>query len=273
VYAGQKAGWDGSRIKTFLREQTGIELPTNVARTLDEWQAQHERIILRPNATFAHGPAALFDTLESGAARPEGGRAFLAGRPAPEIVRLAGDAAVAAFVDAAAAQGLLPLLSTAPVAAPNSVEAGETGQVRLLAARPNLYLHGHLAPLADPAGDDHYQISAGSVARAVRAGFTAPEILQRLEAVNRGPLPAGLVRRIRAWAHHYGDAALEEVVLIQLRDPAALEELLADPELAPLLQPFKPSPKKALARVRREDVELLRSRLAERGLKIESRVD
>ena len=273
VYAGQKAGWDGPRIKTFLREQTGVELAANVARTLDEWQAQHERIILRPSATFAHGPAELFDALESGAGRPEGGPSYVAGRPAPEVVRLAGDAAVAAFIEAAAAQGLLPLLTTGLAAVPNSVEAGETGQVRFLAARPNLYLHGHLAPLADPAGQDSYQISAASVARAVRAGFTAPEILQRLEAVNRGPLPAGLVRCIRAWAHHYGDAALEEVVLVQLRDPAAMEELMADPELAPLLRPFAPSAKKALARVRREDVELLRSRLAERGLQIESKLD
>src|SRR5678815_4724487 len=45
VYAGQQAGWDVPRIKTYLRGHTRAELPGNVERTLDEWQAQHERII------------------------------------------------------------------------------------------------------------------------------------------------------------------------------------------------------------------------------------
>ena len=58
------------------------------------------------------------------------------------------------------------------------VEASETGRVRLLAARPSLYLHGHLAAFADPAGDGGYQISAESVARAARAGLTAPDYAQ-----------------------------------------------------------------------------------------------
>jgi hypothetical protein len=155
----------------------------------------------------------------------------------------------------------------------SAVEAGEDGRVRLLARRPNLFLHGHLAGFADPAGDDAYQISAGSVARAARAGLGAAEVLKQLEVIHRGPVPAGLARRIRAWAKHYGDAALDEVVLLQVRDAGTLEELLQDPELAALLKPFKPAARRALARVQPEDLDILRARLSERGIELKDKLD
>lgn len=73
---------------------------------------------------------------------------------------------------------------------------------------------------------------------------------ERLAAIHRGPLPDRLVRRIRAWAKYYGDAAVETVTLVQIRDDDTLNELLADPELAALIKPFAPAKSKALARVR-----------------------
>jgi hypothetical protein len=85
-------------------------------------------------------------------------------------------------------------------------------------------------------------------------------------------VPAALTRRIRAWAKHYGAAALEPVTLLQLRDQATLTELLADPELAALLQPFRPNPSKALARLKPADVEKLRALLADRGLDLDDKL-
>ncbi|MCC6190435.1 MAG: helicase-associated domain-containing protein [Anaerolineales bacterium] len=269
VYRGQLAGWDAARIQGFLREQTGAELPGNVARTLDEWQAQHERIVLRSDVTLAHGPAQLLARL----AEDPRLSALIAARPLPEVLRLAGAQALGSVVEALGALGTLPLVSAAAEVPANAVEAEEDGRVRLLAPRPNLYLHGHLAAFADPAGDGAYQISALSVSRAARAGLGAADVLQQLSAVHRGPVPAGLARRIRAWAKHYGDAALEETVLLQVRDANTLAELLADPELAPLLKPFKPSTRRALARVRPEDLEALRARLAERGVDLKPRLE
>ena len=105
VYAGQQAGWDVPRIKTYLRGHTRAELPGNVERTLDEWQAQHERIILRTGVSLAHGPAGLFDAL---LADPSS-QPLVAGRPAPEVVTLA--APVAGFIDAVSRLGVLPLLN------------------------------------------------------------------------------------------------------------------------------------------------------------------
>ncbi len=268
VYAGQQAGWDTPRIKAFLREQTGSELPGNVARTLDEWQAQHERIVLYPRVTLAHGLPAALDTL----AQSKQAASLVAARLTPELARLTGAAAIPGVVQALGEAGSLPVV-TAPGTAPAAaVEANADGELRLLARQPSLYLHGHLAAFADPAGDDRYALSAATVGRALRAGLTAPQIAARLQAVHRGPVPAVLLKRIRAWARHYGAAALEPVTLLQMRDAATLKELMADPDLAPLLQPFQPSPAKALARVRPQDVEKLRTLLAERGVDIEDKL-
>ncbi len=129
-----------------------------------------------------------------------------------------------------------------------------------------MYLHGHLAAIANPIDDRRYQINAETIERATRSGLNAPQIIERLAAIHRGPLPDRLVRRIRAWAKYYGDAAIESVTLLQIRDEDTLNELLADPELAALIKPFAPAKAKALARVREKDLDALRALLNERGI-------
>jgi hypothetical protein len=135
-----------------------------------------------------------------------------------------------------------------------------------------LYLHGHLAAFADPIDEQHYQITAETIERATRSGLTSPQIVERLTSIHRGPLPEGLVRRVRAWAKYYGDAALEAVTLLQVRDDQTLNELLAEPEIAALLKPFAPGKHKALARVREKDLEALRALLSERGIDIDDKL-
>ena len=265
VYAGQQAGWSAERIQAFLSEHTGADLPANVARTLDEWQAQHERIVLRPAVTLAHGPAAVFDALAADPAAAD----LLAARPLPEVALLNDEAAVAGLVSALRERGLLPLVAEGPAVPAHSIQADETGTLRFATPRPSLYLHGHLAAFADPAGADGLsdQRRLGGP-RPARRDSPPPDIVARLEAVHRGPLPAPLLRRIRAWAKHFGDAALEPFVLLQVRDAATLAELRADPELAPLLHDFAPAPGKALAHVNPADVDRLRALLAERGVEL-----
>jgi hypothetical protein len=275
VYAGQQAGWSAERIRAFLSEQTGADLPGNVARTLEEWQAQHERIVLHPAVSLAHGPAAVFDALAANPATAD----LLAGRPLPEVVRLKDSAAVADLLSALRERDLLPLVAAGPAVPPNSIQADDTGRLRFSTPRPSLYVHGHLAAFADPAvpdeagGAEAYQISADTVARALRAGFTANDIIARLTAIHRGPVPAQLLRRIRAWAKHFGDAAVESFVLLQVRDAATLAELRADPELAPLLHDFIPAPAKALAHVDPADLPRLRALLAERGVALKDELE
>jgi hypothetical protein len=268
VYHGQQTGWEVPRIKEFLAGQTGLELPANVARTLDEWQAQYERILIHPHLALVHGPQMVIESLAGDA---QTGADFTS-RPLPELALLTNRQAIPRMIKALHARDILPLVVSRPAVEPGSVSASAGGEIRLTLRSPSLYLHGHLAPYADPAGEG-YRITAASVARAVTAGVTAPEIIERLKAVNSGPLPEQLIRRIRAWSRHYGAAALEELVLLQVKDAETLSELLDDPELGPLLKLFAPSESKALARVRSTDMAKLRGLLAERGVELNKRLE
>lgn len=272
VYAGQQAGWDAARIRQFLKQQTGAELPANVARTLDEWQAQHERIVIRPRVALAHGSPPALDEIM----RDRKSAQFVASRPLPEVAILHDAKAVGGLAASLREREILPLITERPTVTPGSIVASEAGAVSFAVRAPSLYLHGHLAPFADPAEGGGYQITAETVARAARTGLSAPEILNRLAAVQRGPVSAALARRIRAWAKHYGDGAIEDVLLVQFRDQEVLEELLADPEIAALIRPFTPAPTKGLARVRASDLgaalDKLRALLAERGIELKDKL-
>jgi hypothetical protein len=268
VYAGQQAGWDVPRIKEFLREQTGAEMPANVARTLDEWQTLHEHIIIRPRVGLVHGSASVLDEALSDPKVAQ----HVAARPLPEVALVRSSASIRNLTQALHARGLLPLITTQPKVAPNSIVATETGEIAFTTRAPSLYLHGHLAAFADPIDEQHYEITAETIERATRGGLTASQIVERLTSIHRDPLPEGLVRRIRAWAKYYGDAALEAVTLLQVRDDQTLNELLAEPEIAALLKPFAPGKHKALARVREKDLEALRALLSERGIDIDDKL-
>ena len=81
-------------------------------------------------------------------------------------------------------------------------------------------------------------------------------------------MPAEVQKRIKAWAGHYGSATLRTLTLLQFRDHETLQELMADPELAPYLTPFKPHAKLGLAAVAQRDLSRVRALLADRGVTV-----
>ncbi len=266
VYAAQQAGWDAAQIKTVLEQYSGSSLPPNVDRTLDEWQAQYERIVIHPRVTLLHGDPQAVDQVANNSATA----GWIAMRPLPEVALLKSEQAIPRVTKMLRAQEILPVIHTRATPQPNAVTCSEDGEVHFNGRVASLYLHGHLAPFANPA-ETGYRITPDSVQRAVRSGLSAPEILQRLEAVHSGPLPEKLVRSIRAWSKHYGSAALAQVTLLQMRDEAALNELLADPEIGPLIRRFAPQPP-ALAEVDEKNIERLRALLAERGIDLDKQI-
>jgi hypothetical protein len=262
IYRGQEQGWNVPRVKKFLQQQTNADLPGNVARTLDEWQTLHERIIIRPHVALAHGNAVALDTLLN----DQLSAASIVARPQTDVALARSVKALKPLTQVLHQHGILPLVTQQPSVLPNSIVVADDGTIEFTTRAPSLYLHGHLAAIADPIDAQHYQITAETIERATRSGLTAPQIIERLAAVHRGPLPDRLVRRIRAWAKYYGDAAIEALTLLQVRDETTLNELLADPELAALIKPFAPAKAKALACVREKDLGALRALLSERGI-------
>jgi hypothetical protein len=265
VYSAQQKGWDANRIQSYLQEVTGAPVPDNVARTLNEWQMLHERITIFPRVTLVH--AADPQDLDSLSQEKEL-KAWLKERPAPSLALLPERNTVHRLVRALVERAWIPLISQGEnKSSSQSVEITPEGCLRFKVATPDLYLHGRLARFADPAGTTAYQMTAASVQRAVHTGMTAPAILAELKQMANGEVPAALEKRILAWSGHYGDAELEEVVLLHLRSADTLKELQDDPELGPLLHPLEEAWVNATARVRPKDLDRLRQLLAERGIK------
>lgn len=266
VYRGQRARWDAARIAAYLEQAVGAPLPQNVKRTLEEWDALSRRIVIHRNIALLQADAP--ETLDALLGEP--GLAKALGRRAAPVVALpAAPAQVAREVLQEA--GWLPNFTPGTDAgdAAASLSADEEGRIELAARAPNIYAYGAVAAFVEWEDARHARITPGSVRAAVEAGVAVPDVLERLKSVQRGELPPGLVRRIKAWGKYYGDARGGAISLIEFRDDAARTELLADPELRPYLTRFNAGGR-PLAAVRAGDFERVRALLAERGVEVKA---
>lgn len=265
VYRAQQAGQDVASIRAWLEQITAAPLPQNISRSLEEWQAAYQRIIVRPKVGWVEVTSP--ELADAILADPDLSVTVIA-RPGPTSLLVH-----AALVDELE-QGLLALgelpgrTSRAEDARAASIRLAPDGRVTFVHAMPSLYLSGYLQPLADQEPDG-WRVTPSSVARAVAAGFTAPSIIRELAALAADGVPAGLQQRIKAWARHYGDARAETLTLVQFRDQEALEELLEYPELRQLLVPFQPAARLGLARVDGNQLTVLRKLLAEHGVELD----
>jgi hypothetical protein len=269
VYAAQQNGWDAGSIQTFLEGLTGQPLPANVARTLQDWQSRHERIRVFPSIAILH--AASPDDLAD-LRRDKDLAAWLRNSPAPGLAALPAGRKVETLVGLLKERSWLPLVTHKAAALPEgAVRMDAEGRLSFTVQTPDLYLRGYLARFADQDAPDTYRLTHASIRRAIRGGLTAPDVSSELERVLGGGVSPEWEKRILAWAGHFGQAAMEESVLLMLKDEQTLQDLLKDPELGELLHPFKPGELRVTARVRPADVERVRALLEERGVEVKAR--
>jgi signal recognition particle subunit SEC65 len=262
VYRGQQSGWDAPRILSRLEELCGAPLPGNVRRSLEEWDALHNRIVIHRNATLLlAADAAVLDDVLADSQRAEA----LGRRVAPDIALPLGKAEEIAQVLRRA--GWPPLVTPrGQDDSAGSVRLDEAGNVVYLQPTPSLGVRARLSLLVD---EGH--ITPGAVKSAIKAGRNVDAILADLRAVNLGQLPPELVIKIKAWGGYYGEGAMAQVTLLEVRDKGVLAELCADPELAPYIKPFEAG-QRALALVRLEDVDQVRVLLARRGISLRDEI-
>jgi hypothetical protein len=313
VYRGQRRGWTTARIIQTLEDTQNRPLPQNVARTLSEWQVLHERITIHRRVNLLQAvDAALLGQLMGVEAirthvvvpkgpRPTAGasppRAENGGQtPVPETHAAAtliapGLGRTEELVRALQRAGYPPARTWyRGVAAPRftpvkGIEIDDDGRVRFAIALPSISVLERLAPFTsrdghsatDPSAvlDAHsqYTLTQPAVQGAIKQGMTVDEILHHLRTLHRGPLPRWVEIRVRAWGHHYGEASVQTVTLVQLRDDRTLDELLAEPEFEGILRRFTPDESKALALVSTSDLSRLYEFLAERGIEIDDQLD
>jgi hypothetical protein len=263
VYRGQRNGWDAARIVSYLEDATHTPLPQNVKRSLEEWQALHERITIRRGVSLLHTEdAATLDEL------------FANAKIAPNLGRRMGGDVTLSNESTQAMNGALRDAGWVAVFtrqgqtdAPASVSTDAEGNVTLVHRTPSIYAYEGIEPFAEKIDVRHARITSASVEAARKNKIDVPAMLARLRAVHRGEVSAKLVTRIKAWGKYFGSAKLGSVILVEFRDEQARGELLNDPELKPYLERFDAG-NRPLALVRAESLERVQELLAERGVDI-----
>jgi hypothetical protein len=112
----------------------------------------------------------------------------------------------------------------------------------------------------------HFQLTRDAVEAAVGRGRDVEEFVSFLQARARGDVPQNVLYSIRSWAGGVSFATLEKGVLLRAGDEAALDRILAVPEMRELLAArlapdmaflkAAPTDKKLLATLREKGVEL-----------------
>jgi hypothetical protein len=263
VYRGQRNGWDAARLIAYLEDATHTPLPQNVKRSLEEWQALHERITVRRGVALLHAEdAATLDellahaTLGSNLGRRMGTDVALSSENAQTVNAALRDAGwLAVFTRHGQTDALA------------SVTTDAEGEVTLVHRTPSIYAYEGIEPFAERIDARHARITPASVEAARKQKIDVPTMIARLRHVHRGEIPAKLVTRLKAWGKYFGGAKLGMVTLIEFRDEHARGELLGDPELKPYLERFEAG-KRPLALVRAESLERVKELLAERGVDI-----
>lgn len=265
VYRSQQAGQSVGAIKAWLEQVTGSPLPQNVSRSLDEWHAAFERIVIWPEVTWLEvAEPGQAETLLADPAL----QACIIKQVTPTGLLVHRDRATElerALLDA----GELPERTNNPETARKaSLRIDETGRITLTQQPSWLYVRAALGPLTEQTAEG-LQVTRGSVIRAVNQGRDAAAILAELNHLAAGGVPESLVADIKRWARHYGRATFEPAVLVQFRDQDALDDLRRDSALRRLLRPLRSGQHDGLAKISPADLERVRALLRERGVEIE----
>lgn len=267
IYRGQQKGWSAARIRQFLEEHQGGAIPVNIGRTLDEWDAQHQRIVfhravkvlqyadeaardgarhaLQSTSLIFTSLAPLFDMVTHNTTAPE---------EQTDVSTALADA------------GWLPLLDGRNGEAESQLRISDSGEVMFKHAAPSILTLSQLQAFTE--GDAARQrISARSVRAAMSAGMTLDQLLAMLAQLHDGPLPPAIEQSIRGWAGFYGKATLQTVHLLELSNAEVLDNLLDDAEVGAYLTPIEGSAK-PIALVQAEQAERIRAILIERGVDV-----
>ncbi|HQE93244.1 MAG TPA: helicase-associated domain-containing protein [Anaerolineae bacterium] len=259
TYQALQRGESPETICAFLEEATGQPVPQNISRTLEEWGAQYERIIIRRNITILQTDSAdvLNELLHNPAVRP-----FLHRLDDRTVwMRAQHTAKIEAALKVLE---MLPAYSQGPAAdLPHSLE-WEQDTLRPRHPLPSLYVAGTIRRMAEET-DGRWQLTPSSVRRAVSTGLDIPDIIELLERMTGTPLSAEWHKQLKAWGKHYGSGQIAPVLLLHLESDEALQELRrADRRLSRWIHPLPQAP--GLGVIDEKHWEELQSLLTEWGI-------
>lgn len=264
AYLAFQRGESPQSIVAFLEEATAQPVPQNIARTLEDWGGQYERIVVRREVTIMQvDDAAVLDKLLADSRvrrylhRLDNHTAWLRAKSTPRIESRLRKLA------------MLPTYSQGPDAdLPHSL-VWDGDDLRPRHPLPSLYVTGSIRRVAESAGD-HFRLTPQSVRAAVTTGMDVPSIIALIERVTGTALPPDWHKQLKAWGNHFGDGQVTTVTLLHLESDAALQELRRlDRRLSRLIRPLPDSHGIGIvADTRRDEVQAL---LAEWGIAVDEK--
>jgi len=278
VYAAQRSGMDTAEILDFLDRISGTRtIPQNVRRSLEEWGAQHERIVVRRSVSALQ--ATDENVLDSLYADPELGR-LLGRRVAPTMALVPAEHLDTIFArllhGANAPEGgksrcPLPALTEGNDAwnIP-ALTVDVQGRITFRQPVPSIFVQRALRPFTEEDADGSLLLTPGSLRRGARAEMKAEDMVAALESVHLGALPEEVKATIRRWAKNWGRGILAQVTLLQVESAEIMRNLLADPQIKPYLHSVAGA--ETLATVPRDQAGRVRSLLEERGMELQDRL-
>lgn len=266
VYRAQHQGLTTTEILGWLERLSSVPLPQNVRRTVEEWGAQHERIVVRRGVGLLHAVDAV--VLDSLYEHPTVGP--LLGRRVALTAAVVPVANLEAVYRALLANQRLPSLGEGTGVPPGSqITVDRAGKVSFHRRLPNLFVLREVRSFAEEATGG-YQLTSASLRQAARNGLSADEIIAKIEKLQNNALSAEAAELIRRWAKNWGTGALAPALLLQVETPEILRDLFAVPEIRRLLQPIPGVP--TLALVRPESADTLRALLAAQGMELAGQI-
>lgn len=259
LYRGQQAGWTAERVIAFLEKHQGGALPSNVVRTLGEWETAHRRITFHRRklvVQFADEDADAQASLVLAPFKPHtlADRFYLI--PNGDFEKTG-----AVLRDAGWMPTMQPEASTG---LDNSLRADDDGSLMLLQSAPSVHALGKLGQFADVAAA---KVTPASVRAAMNNQLDVEQVLALLAEMHAGPVPQALEKSIRKWAGFFGHGALRQVVLLELSNIDVMANLIADPEIGAFVHPIEGSTR-PLALVDAGHVDAVRAVLIERGIDV-----
>lgn len=268
IYEAQRDGMEVDDVIAFLDRVSSTPLPQNVRRSLEEWGAGHQRVVVRRGqAALQVGDKSILDGLYA-----DPGMAALLGR------RLSDTVALVPVTDLEAIR--IKLVANTSFPLPALTEGNDAhgspclrvdgeGCVTFQQSVVSVYVRAALRPFVDEQPDGSVRITAASLRRAVEATHdhtsrTADEIVATLQGLHAGPLPEEVVALVRRWAKEWGRGAIAQLAMLQVESADIMQDLLQDAELHRYLQAVPGNP--TLATISPDDLSYVRGLLLERGM-------
>lgn len=225
----------------YLTEATDQPVPQNIIRSLEEWYAQFERIVIHRNVCIFQADSS--ERLEALLDDPT---------LSQFLQRISADLAWMRPDDSQRVEARLQELEILPAQARQPKDDLQDSlrwhreELEPRSPTPSIYVTGYLQRVAEP-HNDRWRITPESTKRAADLGLEIPDIQATLEEMTGSQLPDLWDKRLKAWGNHFGDAKIGDVRLLRLDQADALESLReADRQLHRWLRPLAGAPQLAI---------------------------